>query len=94
MIPSPETPAQMLMARPRSRDGKVLVMMDKVAGMMSAPPTPIDARVAINTPADGAKADATDPIAKVSSPAFNARLRPKRSPRAPMVSNRPANTRV
>ncbi len=38
MIPMPDTPAQMPMARPRSLGGKMFVMIDSVAGMINAPP--------------------------------------------------------
>ena len=41
--PAPATPAQMPMARPRSAgSGKMLVRIDSVAGMMSAPPMPMN----------------------------------------------------
>ena len=40
-IPSPDTPAHIAMARPRSSRGKTLAITDRVEGMMSAPPTPL-----------------------------------------------------
>ncbi len=47
--PSPEKPAQIAIARPRSRgSGKTLVRIDKVDGMISAPPMPMNAREAIS----------------------------------------------
>ena len=44
---SAETPAQMPIALPRSRGGKVAVMIESVAGFISAPPTPCTTRAAI-----------------------------------------------
>ena len=38
----------MPMARPRSSGGNTLVMIDRVAGMMNAPPMPMSARVPIS----------------------------------------------
>ena len=47
--PRADTPAHTPMALPRSTGSvKTLVMIDRVAGMMQAPPTPIRARVAIS----------------------------------------------
>src|ERR1700736_1583678 len=57
-MPSADTPAQMPMALPRSTGlVKTLVMMDNVAGMMSAPPIPMKARVAMRVLAEPLKAD-------------------------------------
>ena len=63
--PRPATPAQTPMALPRSWAGNTLVMIDRVAGMMNAPPMPMKARVAMSWPddvanADGHRADAED----------------------------------
>ena len=44
----PAVPAQTPIALPRSRAGKTLVMIDSVAGMMNAPPMPMNARVAMS----------------------------------------------
>ena len=93
--PMPDTPAHMPMARARSlRSVNRLVSNDKVAGMISAPPMPMNDRVAINMVADVANADATEPVTKISRPADSADRRPNRSPMLPAVSNRPANTSV
>ena len=43
-------------------------MIDRVAGMMNAAPTPMSARVPINIVADDANADSTEPIPKIPSP--------------------------
>ena len=93
--PRPEKPAQMAMARPRSRGSrKTLVRIDSVAGMMSAPPMPMNARVRISCSAEPAIAEAIEPMPNRTMPSWSAPLRPKRSPRLPDVSSRPANTNV
>jgi hypothetical protein len=93
--PRPENPAQIAIARPRSRGSrKTLVRIESVDGMISAPPTPISERVAISWVAEPASADSTDPRAKITMPTRSASLRPNRSPRLPVVSSRPANTSV
>jgi hypothetical protein len=57
------------MARARSSRGKTLVMIDSVAGMINAPPIPMNARVAISWFALPASADAMEPIPKTTNPA-------------------------
>ena len=47
-MPIAAMPAQMPIALARSSRGKTLEMIDSVAGMISAPPTPIAARTAIS----------------------------------------------
>ena len=84
----------MPIARPRSSAGNTFVRMDRVDGMISAPPTPISARVAISMLAEPANADAIEPVPKMRRPAASAERRPNRSERLPVVSNRPANTSV
>ncbi len=94
-MPMAEKPAHTAMARARSAGTvNTLLMIDRVAGMMSAPPTPMRARVAISWVAEPATADATDPAPKTSRPTERPRRRPKRSPRLPAVRSRPAKTRV
>jgi hypothetical protein len=90
MMPPAAVPAQMPIARPRSSSGKVVMMMDRVAGMISAAPTPIAVRVPMSIPGELANAEASDPATKTSRPEVRASLRPNRSPRVPMDSNRPA----
>ena len=94
MIPRPATAAQAAMARPRSGPVKTLVMMERVAGMINAPPIPIAARAAIRVLAESAKAAAIELSPNNTSPMLSASLRPKRSPRAPIVSSNPANTKM
>src|SRR5947209_11153820 len=88
-IPSPDTPAHTPMARPRSSAGNTLVRIDSVDGMISAPPTPIRARVAVRRLAVPAKAEATEPAPKITRPHASAERRPNRSDRLPVVSRRP-----
>jgi hypothetical protein len=92
--PMPATAAQMPIAFGRSSAGKTLVRIERVVGMISAPPIPISARVAISMLADSANADASEALPKISSPATSAPRRLKRSPRAPMVRRSPAKTSV
>ena len=82
--------------RPRRRSpgparsvGKTLVMIDSVAGMMNAPPMPMNARVAMSWSAELASADSSEPRPKIARPICSAPRRPKRSPRLPAVSSRP-----
>jgi hypothetical protein len=53
-----------------------LVRIDSVEGMISAPPMPMSARVAINASEDPAKADITDPMPKMTRPRESALRRP------------------
>jgi hypothetical protein len=91
-MPTPARPDQMPIALPRSSAGKTFVMIESVAGMIRAAPTPMAARAAITSPADEASAPATDAAPKSVVPAWSARLRPKRSPSVPIVRRSPAKT--
>ena len=62
--------------------------------MISAPPTPINERAAISWFGVPDRADKAEPMAKITMPMRSASLRPKRSPRLPVVSSSPANTSV
>ena len=92
--PMPATAAQIPIAFGRSSAGKTFVSTDSVVGMMNAPPMPIRARLAISESADPERAESSEPAPNTPSPRIRARLRPKRSPRLPAVSSRPANTRT
>ena len=81
-------------ALPRSSTGKTMVMIDSVAGMMKAPPTPMNARVAISWVELSDIAASSDPRPNTTRPNCSAPTRPKRSPSAPAVRSRPANTRT
>jgi hypothetical protein len=85
----------MPMAIARSRESvKTLVRIDSVAGMMSAAPTPMTARAPTSWPTPFENAATADATAKITRPIVSAPRRPKRSPSAPAVSSRPANTSV
>ena len=91
----PENPAHTAMARPRSRGSrKTLVRIDSVEGMISAPPMPMNARLAIRWTVVVDRAAEAEPMAKTTMPSCRAPLRPNRSLRLPVVSRRPANTSV
>ena len=91
--PSPEQPAQIAIALARSLASRnTLVRIESVAGMMSAPPTPIRARQAISWFADPAIEATTDPTPKIAIPIIRAPRRPYLSPRNPAVSRSPAKT--
>ena len=91
--PSPVVAAHMLIARCRSRGSRYMsVMMDRVDGIISAPPMPIPARAAISRPTDPENAAPAEPTANSARPARYVRLRPIRSARLPAVSSSPAYT--
>ena len=91
--PPPEMPAQIAIALARSRDGNTLVSSDRVDGITNAAPAPMTARAKISMPELSESAPMSDPMPNTRRPACNAPLRPKRSPSAPAVNSRPANTR-
>ena len=92
-MPIADTPAHTPIAFARSRGSwNTLVMIESVAGMMNAAPTPMSARVPISIAGDDANADDTEPARKTESPSARQRYRPNRSPRLPALSSRPANT--
>ena len=64
--PMPATAAQMPIAFGRSSAGKTLVRIDRVVGMISAPPIPIRARVAISMFARSANAEASEAPPKIT----------------------------
>jgi len=74
-----ETPAQMPIAIPRCRGGKVAVMIESVAGFISAAPMPCTVRAPISTSGPLARPQASDEAVKMTSPAMKIRRRPKRS---------------
>jgi hypothetical protein len=86
-----ETPAQMPIAMPRWRGGKVKVMIESVAGFIIAEPTPWTTRAPIRKPALDASPHASEDAVKMTSPRMNRRLRPKRSASLPPVSMNTAN---
>ena len=88
--PIEAVPAQMPIALARSSRGKTFVMIDRVAGMISAPPTPMTARTAMSWVEVWTTRTARLERPKSAMPVCSARLRPKRSPRVPSVSSSPA----
>ena len=66
--PIPATAAQMPIAFGRSSAGKTFVRIDSVVGMISAPPIPIRALVAISMFADSANAEASEAPPKITRP--------------------------
>ena len=89
-----ETPAQMPIALPRSAAGKVCVMIESVAGIISAAPMPWIARLPISIAGSWASPAVAEVIAKMITPARNISLRPKMSPSRPPVAMRTAKVRV
>ena len=94
-MPSPATAAQMPIAFGRSSAGKTLVRIESVDGMISAPPIPMSARLAIS--ASGASGERRERASRRRRRPGRRRARAGgRSGRrgCPAVSSRPAKTRV
>jgi len=91
---SADTPAQVPIALPRSCGGKALVMIDSVAGIISAAPMPWIARPATRALSVGASPMAALESANTTTPTRNARRRPKMSPRRPPVTSSTAKLSV
>src|SRR5579859_6327562 len=66
---TPLNPAHVPIARVRSAGWKVASMIAKLAGVISAPPTPCTARAAMSHPIPGAVAHSTDARVNQVSPA-------------------------
>ena len=66
-------------------------MIDSVAGMISAAPTPIAARTAISWPDEPANGATRLARPKTEMPTWRPSLRPRRSLSVPKTSRRPAN---
>ena len=90
--PTPANAAQIAIAFGRSWIGNELRMIDNVAGMMNAAPTPMTVRSAMSWPGSVAWLAANAATPKITSPISSAPFRPKRSPSAPAGSSNPANT--
>ena len=91
---SADTPAQVPIALPRSCGGKALVMIDSVAGIISAAPMPWIARPATSALSVGASPMAALESANTTTPTRKARRRPKMSPRRPPVTSSTAKLSV
>ena len=68
------------------------LMIDSVAGIVNAAPTPMRALHAMSRSTDPDRAAPTEPPAKVVKPTRKNRLRPNRSARLPPTRTSPANT--
>ena len=91
--PMPLVAPQRPIARWRSAGSRnMLLMIDSVDGIISAPPMPMLARAAIRVPTSPEKAAQAEPPAKTARPASSVFLRPIRSARLPAASSEPANT--
>ena len=86
-----ETPAQIPIAVPRSLGANVAVMIDSVAGIISAEPTPWTARAPINSGAVEESPQTSDETVKMTKPIVKMRRRPYMSPSLPPVRRRTAN---
>ena len=90
--PAPANPAHTAIALARSRGGKDDCSRLSVAGMISAAPMPMRARMAMSELAESITAHNADETAKITRPINSAPLRPNRSPSAPAGSSRAAKT--
>ena len=88
---SAETPAQIPMAVPRCRGGNVAVMIDSVAGFISAAPTPCTVRAAISELAPPARPHQSEAAVKMTRPTMKIERRPRRSANFPPVSSKTPN---
>ncbi len=89
-----DTEPHAAIALPRSSASKTVMRIESVDGMISAPPTPIATRTAITSPGFVQNVAASDAAPNSTSPISITFRRPKRSPRLPEVSSRPAKTRT
>ena len=92
-MPMPETAAQIAIALARSFAGNVAVRIERVDGMINAPPMPMSARAAISARATRHRGQPrTEP--EDDQTEVSALPRPKRSPNAPGVNSSPAKMRM
>ena len=94
MPPPPATPVQMPIAFAFSSGGNVEVMTDSVTGMIIAAPTPASARAAIIISVDPLSAPPRLAAMKTPRPMTRTRLRPHRSPIAPIGISSAASASV
>lgn len=89
-MPPPKTAAHTARAKARSLASvKTLRRIDRVDGMMAAPPTPRRARAAMTCQASVENTAISEATEKIAKPVRSSRLRPQRSPRAPAVTSSP-----
>ena len=89
-----ETPAQMPIAIPRSRAANVAEMIERVAGIISAAPTPCTARAEISSPALEERPQRSEERVKMATPSKKIFRRPTRSPSLPPVRRSDAKVRA
>ena len=70
--------------------GNMLLISDRLEGRRVAPPMPMMARAAMSALASGANAAIAEATPKRLAPTSSSLRRPNRSPRLPIVINRPA----
>lgn len=89
-IPAPITAVQTPKASARSRGSvNTTRRIDRVEGMIAAPPTPSSARAAMTSHGAVATVASSDAAANTANPTISSRLRPQRSPSAPAVISSP-----
>ena len=81
-----DTPAQIPIAIPRWCGGNVAEMIESVAGIMIAAPTPWRVRAPMSVPPVVARPHASDESVKIASPIRKTRRRPKKSASLPPES--------
>lgn len=72
--------------------GNRVRIIDRVEGMIMAPPTPSIARTAITSPGESAQSTAVEARPNSEKPVSSIFLRPQRSPSALTVTRRPDST--
>ena len=94
---APSAPIAPHSARPRLRSrpsGRVLVMIERVAGEVIAPAMPCTPRAPMSRPRELASAQISELSANIAVPARNTRRRPRRSAERPPSISRPAKVSV
>ena len=89
-----DTPTQIPIAVPRCRGGKVAVMIESVAGFISAAPTPWTTRAPIRNAAPVARPHASEEAVKIVRPTMKISRRPSMSASLPPVSMSTAKVRA
>ena len=85
-LPSPATPSTRPPASPARSAGRAAKVIPRIAGHISAPPTPIPIRAAISTSALGAIAPSAEKAAKIAVPMKKISRRPSMSASRPPVT--------
>lgn len=93
-MPTEETAAHIPRAVARSLGSvKMTRIMDRVVGMIMAPPTPSRTRIPMSAAGESATSTAREARANTAKPASRTRLRPNRSATALIGTSNPARTR-